>query len=33
MGIYGEHILPRVVNAACGMKNAEPLRRRACAGL
>ena len=33
MGTYGEHILPRVVNAACGMKNAEPLRRRACAGL
>jgi len=33
MGIYGEHILPRVVNAACGMKNAEPLRRRVCAGL
>ena len=33
MGIYGEHILPRVVNAACGMKNAEPLRRRACEGL
>ena len=33
MGIYGEHILPRVVNAACGMKSAEPLRRRVCAGL
>jgi ubiquinone/menaquinone biosynthesis C-methylase UbiE len=33
MGIYGEHILPRIVNAACGMKNAEPLRRRVCAGL
>ena len=33
MGIYGEHILPRLVNAACGMKNAEPLRRRVCEGL
>jgi ubiquinone/menaquinone biosynthesis C-methylase UbiE len=33
MGIYSEHILPRVVNAACGMKNAEPLRRRVCEGL
>jgi SAM-dependent methyltransferase len=33
MGIYGEHILPRIVNAACGMKNAEPLRRRVCDGL
>lgn len=33
MGIYGEHILPRIVNAACGMKSAEPLRRRVCEGL
>ena len=33
MGIYREHMLPRIVNAACGMKNAEPLRRRACEGL
>ena len=33
MGIYGEHILPRIVNAACGMKTAEPLRRRVCEGL
>jgi SAM-dependent methyltransferase len=33
MGIYGEHVLPRVINAACGMKNVEPLRRRVCEGL
>ena len=33
IGIYGEHILPRVVNAACGMKSADPLRRRVCEGL
>jgi ubiquinone/menaquinone biosynthesis C-methylase UbiE len=33
MGIYSEHILPRIVNAACGMKTAEPLRRRVCGAL
>ncbi len=33
MGLYGEQVLPRIVNAACGMKVAEPLRRRVCAGL
>jgi SAM-dependent methyltransferase len=33
MGIYGEHILPRMVNAACGMKAVAPLRRRVCEGL
>ena len=33
MGIYGEHVLPRIVNVACGMKNVEPLRRRVCEGL
>jgi hypothetical protein len=33
MGFYGEHILPRLVNAACGMKTVEPLRRRVCEGL
>jgi ubiquinone/menaquinone biosynthesis C-methylase UbiE len=33
MGIYGEHVLPRIVNVACGMKNAEPQRREVCAGL
>ena len=33
MGLYGEHVLPRVINLACGMKSAEPLRRRVCAGL
>lgn len=33
MGIYGERILPRVINAACGMKVVEPLRRRVCEGL
>ena len=33
MGFYGEHVLPRVINVACGMKNAAPLRRRVCEGL
>jgi ubiquinone/menaquinone biosynthesis C-methylase UbiE len=33
MGIYGEHVLPRLVNVACGVKAAEPLRRRTCADL
>ena len=33
MGLYGDQILPRVVNAACGMKVAEPQRRRVCEGL
>ncbi len=33
MGIYGEHVLPRILNAAGGMKAVEPLRRRVCEGL
>jgi ubiquinone/menaquinone biosynthesis C-methylase UbiE len=33
MGWYGEHILPRIVQAACGMKTVQPLRRRVCEGL
>jgi SAM-dependent methyltransferase len=33
MGLYGEQILPRIVNAACGLKGVAPLRRRVCEGL
>jgi len=33
MGIYAERVLPRIVNAACGMKSAAPLRQRVCDGL
>jgi SAM-dependent methyltransferase len=33
MGIYREHVLPRIINVACGLKSAEPLRRRVCEGL
>jgi ubiquinone/menaquinone biosynthesis C-methylase UbiE len=33
MGIYGDHVLPRLTNAACGTKAAQPTRRRVCDGL
>lgn len=33
MGLYGEQVLPRIVNAACGIRSSEPLRRRVCDGL
>jgi SAM-dependent methyltransferase len=33
MGLYADHVLPRIVNAACGMKTAEPFRQRVAAGL
>jgi SAM-dependent methyltransferase len=33
MGLYGEHVLPRIINVACGTKTVEPLRRRVCGGL
>ena len=33
MGLYREHVLPRIVNAACGLKGVRPLRRRVCEGL
>lgn len=33
MGFYGERILPRVINVACGMKTSDPLRQRVCEGL
>jgi SAM-dependent methyltransferase len=33
MGVYREQVLPRIINVACAMKAAEPLRRRVCAGL
>jgi ubiquinone/menaquinone biosynthesis C-methylase UbiE len=32
-GFYGERILPWIINAACGMKSADPLRQRVCQGL
>jgi ubiquinone/menaquinone biosynthesis C-methylase UbiE len=33
MGMYGEHVLPRMINVACGMKAMHPLRSRVCEGL
>lgn len=33
MAIYRDHILPRIVERACGLAGLEPLRRRVCAGL
>ena len=30
MGIYQEHVLPRIINVACGLKTANPLRERVC---
>ena len=33
MGVYGDHVLPRVINVACGLKANHPHRQRVCAGL
>jgi ubiquinone/menaquinone biosynthesis C-methylase UbiE len=33
VGIYAEHVLPRVINVACGMKAANEYRERVCGGL
>jgi ubiquinone/menaquinone biosynthesis C-methylase UbiE len=33
MGLYGEQVLPRIINVACGLKGAAPLRHRVCEGL
>lgn len=33
MGVYGEQVVPRVINVACGVKEAGKLRERVCLGL
>jgi len=33
MGLYGDRLLPRIVNVACGMKSSDPHRERVCEGL
>lgn len=33
MGFYATRLLPRIINAACGMKSTVPLRQRVCVGL
>jgi ubiquinone/menaquinone biosynthesis C-methylase UbiE len=30
MGLYGDHVLPRIINFACGLKSQDPLRERVC---
>jgi SAM-dependent methyltransferase len=33
MGFYNDHIVPRIINVACGLKENRPHRERVCAGL
>jgi SAM-dependent methyltransferase len=33
VGLYGEHVLPRIIDVACGLKTVAPLRQRVCEGL
>ena len=33
MGVYRDHLLPRIVEATCGIAAVEPHRRRVCSGL
>lgn len=33
MGFYEQKVLPRIIDVACGMKSAQPLRQRVCEGL
>ena len=33
IGLYGDHVLPRIVNVACGMAKSVPARQRVCDGL
>jgi ubiquinone/menaquinone biosynthesis C-methylase UbiE len=33
MGIYANYVLPRIIDVACGNKEADPLRKRVCDGL
>ena len=33
VGIYEQHMLPRIINVACGIKAAGPMRSRVCEGL
>lgn len=33
MGLYRDHVLPRIVDRTCGIAAIEPLRHRVCAGL
>src|SRR5215218_1208979 len=33
MGLYGDHVLPRMIDVACNMRESVPQRQRVCAGL
>ncbi|WP_328923962.1 class I SAM-dependent methyltransferase [Streptomyces sp. NBC_00190] len=33
MGFYADQVLPRILDAVCGLRTARPLRRRVCVGL
>ena len=33
MGVYGDHVLPRMINCLCGLKMNDALRQRVCDGL
>jgi ubiquinone/menaquinone biosynthesis C-methylase UbiE len=33
MGLYGDHVLPRMINCLCGLKMNDALRERVCDGL
>jgi ubiquinone/menaquinone biosynthesis C-methylase UbiE len=33
MGVYGERVVPRIINFACGLKSNDKLRKRVCEGL
>src|SRR3954452_11310363 len=33
MGVYGEHVLPRIIDVACNFKVAREQRQRVCEGL
>ena len=33
IGLYGDHVLPRIIDVGCGMKKSMPLRQRVCGGL
>jgi ubiquinone/menaquinone biosynthesis C-methylase UbiE len=33
VSVYADHVLPRIVNCACGLKTVAPLRQRVCEGL
>jgi ubiquinone/menaquinone biosynthesis C-methylase UbiE len=33
MGVYGEHVLPRIIKVACNLEQAKEQRRRVCEGL